>query len=183
MGEDELLESLYGHLNISNDLEMRSKVLGNMDKYRSTIRTLTAAKRLSSVSDIFKYQVDKFGNMYILYKNYGKDPADVPYVEKLHTPGTLWVRLADSPLAFPVDAVTGIANDTDGSQMERISGNVVYDVEVLPAGNKICVAYAASKESPDQIVCMAWYIDYVRALGCGLGSIVLSTSLAGGTLY
>ena len=65
---------------------------------------------MSNVYDIFKYEVDAYGNMYVLYKRYNDVAINSLYASnehsmKLHTPGKLWVRLCDSPIAFPLEHV------------------------------------------------------------------------------
>lgn len=52
--------------------------------------------------DIYRYGEDSFENMYILYKRYGKQ--DPSFKDKQNTPGILWIRLKDHPVAFPAFA-------------------------------------------------------------------------------
>lgn len=52
--------------------------------------------------DIYKYFEDAYKNIYVLYK---KTDSSMTQWQKLHTPGELWIRLADSPIAMHVEDV------------------------------------------------------------------------------
>lgn len=58
--------------------------------------------------DIYRYGIDSYGNMYCLYKQYQAEAAisaapygGLSYRFRQNTPGELWIRMKDHPLAFP----------------------------------------------------------------------------------
>ena len=120
--------------------------------------------------DIYKYAIDAYGNMYILYKKYSPKNGDVQSMtpsEKLHTPGKLWVRLCDSPIAFPVEYAADLENSAkisvvkdSGVDHVKLSDVDIYDFEILPTGYKICIAYVdtISSNKTGQIQCIPFHI-------------------------
>ena len=68
----------------------------------TTVGDITSAHDPGEEWDIYRYGEDNFGNMYILYKNYGSE--DLGYKERRDVPGRLWIRLKDHPIAFPAFA-------------------------------------------------------------------------------
>lgn len=58
-----------------------------------------------SVHDIYRYGLDAYGNAYILVKDYGIDSIDqlssVSTQDKKNTPGKLWLKFKNHPLALP----------------------------------------------------------------------------------
>lgn len=126
--------------------------------------------------DIFKYQVDSFGNMYILYKQYSS--TDATYAEKLNTVGELWIRPADFPIAFPF--LSFIDADSSYKQLSNIA---IYDFEIAPTGKKVVVA---AKKLPGKdsgvtpyeqmfIRTIALYISYEMLNVCGVGKLSFTT--------
>jgi len=77
------LDAYYKHLNMSDDDKsaFTTKLRESFDK----IQEMTLPASESMVWDIYKYQIDKFGNIFILFKQYGK--ADATCEEKLETDG------------------------------------------------------------------------------------------------
>ena len=73
-----------------------------------SISAITNETTLDRVFDIYKYGIDSYGNMYCLYKQYDSDivrdmavRGGLSYKYKQSTPGSLWIRLKNHPLAFP----------------------------------------------------------------------------------
>lgn len=135
--ENTFYERFYGHLDL--DADQRRYVADQLSAYfldppqgaeYTTVRDIVAE---NSGWDIYNYGEDRFGNMYILYKNYGKD--DPTYQEKKNTPGILWIRIKDNPIAFPAFAgqfpnvsPEGINNAI--SRSERPDFDEYYDFSV-----------------------------------------------------
>ena len=68
------LKQYYSHLNLDADLSIKAKINAAMTSNYSTIKQITGSKHLKKdVWDIFKYYVDAYGNIYILYKKYNVD--------------------------------------------------------------------------------------------------------------
>ena len=67
---------------------------------RDKLADIAASHMRKDVYDIYNYGMDAYGNMYTLYKRYGKDSPT--YQEKKNTLGEIWVRLKDHPIAFPL---------------------------------------------------------------------------------
>ena len=115
--------------------------------------------------------------MFILYKTYSSpslsstwESGGPSYIEKLYTPGKIWVRLCDSPIAFPLEAVSENKQD----DLAGIDGNAVYDFEIMPIGSKMCIV---SEDSTTKLLkCSAVYIDYSLVGGCGIGHLTMSRS-------
>ena len=73
-----------------------------------SIFSITEDATFDKVYDIYRYGMDSYGNMYCLYKQYDSEVAKrtagrggLSYRFKQSTPGWLWIRLKDHPLAFP----------------------------------------------------------------------------------
>ena len=73
-----------------------------------SISAITNDAPLPDAFDIYRYGIDSYGNMYCLYKQYDGDVVremaplgGLSYKYKRSTPGSLWIRLKDHPLAFP----------------------------------------------------------------------------------
>jgi len=70
--------------------------------------------------DIYKYGTDRFGNAYILYKQYDQNATAS---DKENVLGQLWIRLKDHPLAFP--AFTGKYPNIDVNAND-FNGKILY---------------------------------------------------------
>ena len=106
----------------------------------SKIQNATKDATLSNVYDIFKYQLDNYGNAYILYKKYSVENPS--YHDKLLATGEFWIRPADSPIAFPV-----MKNAIDYSKsyqgLANFSNSMV-DFDILEAGEKLIASFKNS---------------------------------------
>lgn len=98
------VSAFYSHLGIL-DNAVSSEVDSMLQSSCSSIAQIAQLYDEGSEYDIFKYAYDLHGNIYVLYKKYSQ--PDLPWNDKLHTPGQLWIRLADTPIAFPMGKVIG----------------------------------------------------------------------------
>ena len=163
------VSSWYAHLSVDHDSKMLSRLSCCLSVCYNAISSIASDKLLKDVDDIFKYQVDTYGNMYILYKRYAHE--DVPYYEKLSACGQLWIRLADSPIAFPLSSIVDVdscAKDLDqGVGNEQISSWHICDFEILPTGDKICIAYKDTTTGLVKIYPLDIHYDVLLQSGIG----------------
>lgn len=133
----------YSHLEITQ--EERNYIANQLEYYKHDIENIiTTYENKHQVFDIFKYTTDQFNNSYILYKKYdeslfqdGKEPS---YLEKRNTPGDIWIKKENHPIAFP--AFSGNFPNVNIKHMytnDLMSGfnskfnttkNIVYDIEL-----------------------------------------------------
>lgn len=116
-GEDTFYGRFYRQLQLDQieKSETKQYIINQISAYWDghphkgpSIRDITDDRRLDDVYDIYRYGIDSYGNMYCLYKLYtlpdslsALSPSDASYRFKQSTPGELWIRLKDHPLAFP----------------------------------------------------------------------------------
>ena len=100
-------EKYYKHLNLPATEYQR--IARQLTEYSSQIKSITNPLQVTDVYDIYKYGLDLNGNSYILYKQYDyskvEELKDMSFSLKRNTPGEMWIRLANHPIAFP--AFTG----------------------------------------------------------------------------
>ena len=108
--------------------------------------------------------------MYILYKVYNKDnPTEF---EKLMTPGRLFIRFADSPIAFEFSSAVKEAPSylTD-------SNTKIYDICMMPNGTAIVISTRSTNSSEgdnkNKFHVRMFYISYETSKGCGIGDLSL----------
>lgn len=111
-------EKYFQHLNLSDaDLSYLVNQLNDDDYFEQITKIVNDKTDQSEVYDIYKYGKDRYGNHYVLYKNYkytpdvntergdddgfNSDDGKYSYTEKENTTGWLWIRLKDYPIAFP----------------------------------------------------------------------------------
>ena len=95
-------ENYYQHLHIDGDKPYREYIAGQLsceDIYRRISAITEDKDSISDVYDIYRYGLDASKNIYVLYKKY-REPNPT-YKEKRNTPGALWIRLKNHPIAFP----------------------------------------------------------------------------------
>lgn len=96
-------QKYYKHLSLSNP--QYSHIADQLAEYQNQILDITNNATPKSVYDIYKYGLDEQGNSYILYKKYDYDIVeeykDMSFKQKQDTLGTMWIRLAHHPIAFP----------------------------------------------------------------------------------
>lgn len=108
--QDDSPASYYHHLNLTDN--MLQKIYEQLLAYEPMIRDVATAQdthQLSGEYDIYRYGEDTLGNSLFLLKSYKHlyaqhkdDPNYRPsYHEKRNTPGELWMRVKNHPLAFP----------------------------------------------------------------------------------
>lgn len=176
------MSSYYQHLKLGNDISSAARTQIQLEQNYQAISSIAISKPIDeNYDDIFKYQIDSYGNMYILYKRYDYSSGEPSYNEKLNTPGHLWVRLCDSPIAFPLSSVIDNGKCSkynyyrqNVNEILPLSECKIYDFEIIPSGKKICLAF----EDPmtKQIICWPLYIEYDRMNNCGVGVIYLTDS-------
>ena len=90
----------YRHLNIAGNEAERRYIVDQLSTYYPEMRaTILADHDETTVYDVYQYGLDSNSNIYVLYKQYG---IEMPtYKERRDTPGELWIRLKDHPIAFP----------------------------------------------------------------------------------
>ena len=116
-----------------------------------------------SEPDIFKYALDAYGNAYVLYKEYSSQNASQH--ERLHTPGKLWVRPADTPIAFPLDKIV------DVSEYQPLEDMQICDIEFLGTGTKLVLTY---KTEQNLLKSIPLFVKYDVIQDTGFGTIALT---------
>lgn len=93
-------ERFYANLELTKDnIDFIVSQLSNKN-IRNRIYEITDDQTKANIYDIHDYVLDFQNNVYVLYKNYGN--AHPTYKQKLNTPGQVWVRLNNHPIAFPL---------------------------------------------------------------------------------
>lgn len=96
-------EKYYKHLSMSR-LQYQH-IANQLEEYADAIKRIIGLATPKTVYDIYKYGLDMYGNSYILYKQYDystvEEYRDLSYKQKQDTLGTMWIRLAHHPMAFP----------------------------------------------------------------------------------
>ena len=96
------IDKWYDSLNVSE--AQRTRIYNQLSSFYNQIKIVAAGEKYY---DIYRYARDIFGNMYILLKNYGltslnvEHMQNIPEEQKRNTPGSLWIRLKNHPIAFP----------------------------------------------------------------------------------
>lgn len=97
-------------------------------------------RRERDVYDIYRYGMDSFDNMYILYKRY--DDENPSYWDKKNTPGQLWIRRKDHPIAFPAI----LPNELSGLQaIDRSVDMNAYLMLSVQDADKYCFDFEFSQ--------------------------------------
>ena len=129
--QDDAPESFYHHLNLPEGEQ--SKIYEQLLAYEHMIKNVATAQgthRLSGEYDIYRYAEDCMGNSLFLLKSYkhlyeahSDDPNYSPsYHEKRNTPGELWMRVKNHPLAFPaIDLRNGYADLSQYSIKQKVN--------------------------------------------------------------
>ena len=101
--ESTFYEKYYKHLSLSH-LQYQH-IANQLEEYCGQIQDIIRHATPKTVYDIYKYGLDTYGNSYILYKQYDyskvEEYHDLTYKQKQDTLGTMWIRLAHHPIAFP----------------------------------------------------------------------------------
>lgn len=161
----------YRHLDIDRSISEKAydfvQSLLSDEAAFDAIREIVKTDELSSGYDIFKYQVDSFGNTYILYKRY--NDASPTYEQKLNTPGRLFIRPADSPIGFPFELVIDSEHSIPNFKSYRI-----YDMEMTETQTKIVFAFSQDNSSINRLIIPA-YLHYDLIGESGIGMVRLTT--------
>jgi len=141
------------------------------------IDNITKNRQIDQVYDIYRYGIDSDGNMYCLYKQYDQDAflsayeqGGLSYRYKQNTPGELWIRFKNHPLAFPAFSgsrpnvylqskakrhaafmnLFGLDENASRITVPSISATCIYDFEFSRAGDDITFV---TKMRDQQLVC------------------------------
>lgn len=127
----------------------------------------------AEVHDIYKYYTDSYGNMYILYKQYNEEnPSEQT---KLATPGELWIRLPDTPIAFPLKMIVDMDNSSD-TLPDSSSSNAmdsICDICMFESGAKFVMTGYKTVGNYTYTFSKALYVEYDVKHGCGAGRLKL----------
>lgn len=120
----------YKHLNLSK--ETREHIIKQLRLCKDEIVDIA----MNSKYDIFRYGLDIYGNTYILVKQYDTDDISaIDYDIRLKTPGTLWMRIKNHPIAFPAYLIscnqTGSLNSENIHNLGQIQCNDSSNIEFL----------------------------------------------------
>ena len=164
------LNKYYAHLRIDEDPHMKNVLNNALSSSYSKIQDIAKLHLKQDIYDIYKYYVDSYGNMYILYKVYGTD--DLTEQQKLAANGELWIRLADSPLAFPMSCVVDIENSSPaiGPNSGFIS---ICDICMHKSGTKIEITGYNQEGNGKFAQTKPLYIKYDIKNPCGVGVLTL----------
>ena len=81
-----------------------------------------------AVHDIYQYGLDAYGNAYILVKDYGLKSIDqlsaISTQTKKSTPGKLWMKLKNHPLALPAYVLKNDSIHTESISQLAVNGSV-----------------------------------------------------------
>ena len=139
----------YDHLKLSNfdrnkvinqlsclALESGSdaKTVSLKNLYIMSVAAADADKSIDDLCyDIYKYGTDMYGNNYMLLKKY---PASADYEQKQNTPGELFIRLKDHPIAVPA-----FGSDYQAVSLSNMNGALSNVLDHTPSEIFIKEAY------------------------------------------
>ena len=162
------VSTYYSHLNIENDIHIKELVCNALSNENivQQINNIVSVHNKSDVYDIYNYCIDTYGNAYILYKKY--DVENPSEFQKRMTPGKLWIRLSDSPIAFPMLDIIDVADSY--SQLSVLDKCGIHDICMLGTGDKLIIT-GYHDESKQHIRSKPLYITYETRNSCGLGTL------------
>lgn len=182
---NDFLSTWYSHLNIDNDQHMKAVVISGLSQFDEISALTQPTDILSDVNDIYSYQLDQYGNAYILYKKYGvQSPTEE---QMLSTSGELWIRLADSPIAFKHSIAVNVDQDFIDNNSNVL--DKLVDFQISPNGNKGIAAYQTTTSVSGHIVnavkALPFAIDCSigETSNCGISKVSFSTSVASSSQY
>lgn len=165
----------YKHLNLVNEeLDVLAK---RLVEYAADITSIADEKQdADEAFDIYKYATDKYGNAYGLYKKYSLSHVISPYLDdedtaidqpityamKENTLGSLWIRLKDSPIAFPAFAGDNpIFQKKIKNENEEVHVSWQLKDETLAKDN-MCYFYDMEFDITKQVMFLnCWPLNYV----------------------
>lgn len=100
----DFIDTWYNGLNISQKFKERIK--DQLSCYKEKIKTIAGYGENTNYYDIYQYGKDIYGNIYVLVKKYDgvnsfEQNKNVDEQIKNNTPGELWIRFRNHPIAFP----------------------------------------------------------------------------------
>ena len=166
------LSSYYDHLNLDKNeqlMEMMNNALSSSWKH---IYDIVSPHRKHDVYDIYKMYVDNYDNTYLLYKRYDSD--DPSEQDKLSTSGQLWIRLADSPLAFPMSCLLDFSETGSSSRTLSLFNEYgICDICMFEAGQKLVITgYTSKSNMQTKPLYISYDVDESNS-GCGIGHLAL----------
>lgn len=137
--QDDSPASYYHHLNLTDN--MLQKIYEQLLAYEPMIRDVATAQgthQLSGEYDIYRYGEDTLGNSLFLLKSYKhlyaqhkNDPNYRPsYHEKRNTPGELWMRVKNHPLAFPAIDLRKGYDDISQYNVKAQVNSIFQNIEI-----------------------------------------------------
>ena len=152
---------------------MKSVIDMAMLKSFNSISSIASLHDKSSMYDIYKYCVDSYGNMYMLYKCY--NDAQPSEKMKLDTPGELWIRLADSPLAFPLSSIVDMDHSSEElpGRSSLHSMDNICDICMVDSGAKLVLTGHKTENEFTYTYSRPLYVEYDVKEGCGVGKLRL----------
>lgn len=105
LSDETFYHKYYDHLNLSKI--DREKIINQLSTYANELKSISLkATDVNKLYDIYKYGTDMYGNNYILLKDYTQvieslSGEELTFADKENTPGKLYIRLKDNPIAFP----------------------------------------------------------------------------------
>lgn len=165
------IEEYYSHLNM-HGTEQEQKISSLLVECENDIRRVAKFDDPTKAYEISKYYLDSSENIYVLCKCYGGE--ELTEHQKLIHPGELWIRLVDTPIAFPISSVV---SDETYSNLSNLN---ICDVQMFGGGSKIVITYrdkTSDEGEPDQwgaMHSMPLYIKYNLPIDSGVGDLVIS---------
>ena len=121
------IQKWYKGLNLSNNNLRRIK--DQLKHFYIEIKNIAK----DNYYDIYRYAKDIYGNIYLLLKNYGctniNQMKSVLESTKNTTPGNLWIRIKNHPLAFPAYYFSKQLTDNNDTEIDKYIThcNIIWD--------------------------------------------------------
>lgn len=132
---EEFVSKWYSGLNISEVYQER--IVQQLSGFSKQIQAAAG-----NWYDIYRYGTDIFGNMYILLKDYNLQPDEnntidqlmqnVTEQQKASTPGSLWIRFKNHPIAFPAYYKTANLSVFQQVDYDKSTSNTVFQEYSVP---------------------------------------------------
>lgn len=162
------LSVYYAHLNL--DAAQIADINSKFASQWSQISNITDNKSVESeVYDIYRYAVDAYGNMYVLYKMYGNNENITEHDKLMHV-GRVFIRLADTPISFPLSAIV----EHNSFYESALKNWNIIDMQLMPNGKAVVFTYVLGGITHSQML----YIDYVVEDGKGIGKLELTDHIS-----
>lgn len=146
-------EKYYANLGLTP--EEYTKIAHQLSSNYSLIREKAESKqKQSDVYDIYKYSLDRFDNSYILFKKY--ENTTPTYKEKENTPGELWIRLRNHPIAMPAlfgeNPILETNDDYINGKFKNIASNKQSTTPLVDDKNHMAYFYDMDFDSSKRVI-------------------------------